>query len=582
MRIRATIALCAALCAASAASAQERSPVFGLDEVERGIRGYGLSVFSGTVPERFEVEVIGVVRNLHPETSFILARLTGHDLERSGVVAGMSGSPVYLDDRLAGAVAFSWSYSQDAIAGITPIAAMRDLANLPTSAPVTPPPTVEVAQLLTGQLPEDLLDRHLEMMLPRSILGTHAQLQFGTTGFGDASRDLLERVLGPVAPAGSSPDLEAELEGGSAVAGVLIGGDFELAVTGTVTERDGDELTAFGHAYLGLGPINIPMATAEVLTVISSRASSFKLANVGPVVGAFEEDRLVGMLGRVGATAPTIPLTIHVGGEPERDYELQVARIPLSTPMLSAVAVLEAMDAARHQGGDQDIEMKLRVQLAGHAPLELAQHFSGNSAAVSSALYVLSTMSFLMHDPTEEVDIESVEVDLRQQPSPRTVTLVGAHASQRNVRAGDTLQLHLDLRHYRGEAFRRSIDVTIPDDLAPGPYFLFAGDGAAVDTARLEIEPWEPKDLSGSLAMLRSFHHPGDLVLMGAVRSRGLLVEGRTMPSLPGSIRSIWSAAGPLAAKGLGLSVHDQRTVALDFPLDGAARIDLRVLPKAD
>lgn len=582
MRSR-SLRLLVTLAAVAGVAAAQEAPVFDLADVQRGLRGYGLSVFAGTAPERFEVEVLGLVRNLHPDTSFILARLTGKGLEKSGVIAGMSGSPVYLDDRLAGAVAFSWSFAQEAIAGITPIAAMRDLGTLPrapTAAASGEP--IRVEQLAAGRFPTELLAEHLASLKPRSLAGASSNLQWGTVGFGEASRSLLEQALGPVAPAGSQPELDAPLEGGSAVAGVLVGGDFQLAVTGTVTERRGDEVLAFGHPYLGLGPISVPMASAEVLTVVSSRANSFKVANVGPIVGAFEEDRLVGLLGRVGAVAPTIPLSVRIGGSPGRTFELQLARIPQMTPSLAAVSVLEGLDAARHRSGDQDLEMAVRIELAGHEPIETVQHFDGPSSAISAGVYLLSLASFLLEDPTEEVHIERIEVDLSQAPAPRTVTLLAAHTSRLAVRPGDEIELHLDLERYRGEKFRRSFPLRIPADLAPGPYFLFAGDAGSVDVARLQMEPWEPRDLTESLALLRSFHRTGELVMLGAVPRKGLLVEGRSLPSLPGSIRSIWSAAGPLAAKGLRLAVHDQNVASLDFPLSGAARIDLRILADND
>jgi hypothetical protein len=583
-------------------------PALPIDAVERGAKGYGLSVFAGTEPVRFDVEILGVVRNLHPDTSFILARLSGQGLEKSGVIAGMSGSPVFVDDRLAGAVAFSWSFASDAIAGVTPIGAMRDLTKLPVVSPGravalaagSEVPTVE--QLLTASFPEDLLEKRLAALAPRLVTGAASGLQWTAAGFGDATRARLEHVLGPVTPAGSSPGLDADLEAGSAVAGVLVGGDLQLTVTGTVTERRGDDILAFGHAYLGLGPIDLPMAPAEVITVVSSRASSFKLANVGPVVGSFAEDRLVGMLGKVGRKARTIPVEIRVattpssaapgpgapaaagaatpGAETERRFAIEVAEIPLTTPTLAAVGVLEAMDVARHQSGNQDLAVRTRLEMKGIEPLELERHFAGSSAAVNAAIYVLSVMTFVMHNDSEEVEIERLAVDLTQSAEPRTVSLLAATPSEKSVRPGDEISLRLELRRYRGETFHRSVTVELPGDLPPGPYYLFVGDGGSIDAARLQMEPSSPSDFRASLDLLRSFHGPRDLVVLGVIPSPGLVVDGHTLPRLPGSVRSIWSASGPLSAKPVGLAIRAQQAETLDFPIVGGVRVDLQVLPR--
>ena len=580
------------------AAAPENAPELPIDAIERGAKGYGLSVFSGTEPVRFDVEILGVVRNMHPDTSFILARLSGQGLEKSGVIAGMSGSPVFVGDQLAGAVSFSWSFANDAIAGVTPIGPMRDLTKLPAQPPIKSVaagmvPTIE--QLVTGVLPVTLLDERLESLAPKVVTGAASGLQWTSAGFGDATRGVLERALGPIAPSGSSPDLAAKLVPGSAVAGVLVGGDLQLAVTGTVTERRGEDILAFGHSYLGLGPIDLPMAPAEVITVVPSRSSSFKLANIGPVVGAFSEDRLPGILGKVGRKARTIPVDIRIATasstapaadgqhrpptEIDREFHLELAEIPLTTPTLAGIGLLEAMEVARHQSGNQDLAVEANLRLGGYDPLRLERHFTGSSATINAAIYVLSVVSFVLNNESEEVTIERLSIDVTQSSEPLTVNLMAAHPAERSVRPGDELPLRLELRRYRGQTFHRNVSVKLPDDLPAGPYYLFVGDGGTIDGARLTMEPTEPDDFRESLSLLRSLHRPTDLVVLGVLPSPGLVIDGRTLPRLPGSVRSIWSASGPLTAKPVGLAVRAVDAQSLDFPLAGGVRVDLQVLP---
>ena len=255
--------------------------LFPLEEVRPGLTGYGLSVFEGGIPERFEVEVLGVWRNTQPSTSFILARLEGRGLETSGVIAGMSGSPVYVDDRLLGAVSFSWLFANEAVAGITPIEQMRRLSSVApsTTSAAAGSRSRDLRDLVTGSLTwQDVLEP-LTGLQRTGLESAVSGVQWSTVGFGSATLGPLAEALGRLAPAGQSSDTEGlDLVAGSSVSGVLVDGDLRLAATGTVTERRGDEILAFGHPFLGVGPLSVPMATSEVITVLSNQMSSFKIA----------------------------------------------------------------------------------------------------------------------------------------------------------------------------------------------------------------------------------------------------------------------------------------------------------------
>lgn len=568
-------------------------------ELAPGARGYGLSVFVGTEPERFEVEVLGLMRNLDPGTDFILARLTGHGLEKSGVVAGMSGSPVFIDGRLAGAVSFGWSFSNEAIAGITPITEMRATLDLPggiASAPGSGEPLgsgepqgsgepigsrVPLARIIDRDLPIDLLDRGLRGFLQDLPEGA-SPLSWSTVGFGESTRRTLSTSLGNVTPAGSDDTISTELEAGSAVAGVLLDGDLRMAFTGTVTERIDDGVIAFGHSFQGFGPVRMPMATAEIVTIISSQTNSFKIANIGPVVGAFDQDRSVGMAGRIGAVAPTIPLRIRIPGDPQRDYSMRMADLPQLVPTLLATTVIQALDTGRHNQGNQGLTLRASIDIENHQTLKVDQVFDGNNASFGSAIYLLSLLSFLTQDTGERVTINAIDIEIDHTSQPLTGTLVGAHAGTRRVFPGDRIELFFDVRAYRGDVVRSVVEVEIPDDARPGPYYLFVGDGTSVDALRFQIAPQEPRDLAGGIALLNSLHSPSDLVILGATPAQGLVVEGRTLPDLPSSMRSVWNAAGPLAARGVNLAIQSTQTERLAEPMTGATRIDLRVEARLD
>jgi hypothetical protein len=534
------------------------------------------------------------VRNQSPDTSFIIARLSGEfegaTLEETGVIAGMSGSPVFIDEKLVGAVAFSWNFTRGAIAGITPIEGMRRLSELPSPREAAAAPPLPLARLLTTDLPEDLLERRLERLRPPARAGNPASVQWSVAGFGEGAREMLAGALGTVVPSGggaassSANDSGGELVPGDAVAAVLIDGDLRLAATGTVTDRLGDSILAFGHPFLGLGPIRIPMASAEIVTVVSNQSSSFKLANLGRRVGAFEQDRLLGIEGRLGAEAPMIPLAVTIGavGEGGGDdvYRMEVASLPLLTPTLLAVASIGALDVSRYTSGSIGLDLKARLVTREHGELHLDQSFDGGSALVQAVTYLLSAAGYLLQNDLEKVEITEAEIELRHADRPRTVKLVGASAERSVVEPGQRVTLHLDLVPYRGAPYRHSVQVQVPEDAPDGPYYFFAGDGASIDATRLTIEPREPIRLSQALRLLRSYHPRRQLGVLGVFAGRGLAVAGEVLPQLPGSVASIWSAAASGSATPLRLVVSEEQFETLGQPLEGLVRIDVEVRRK--
>lgn len=561
------------------ASAIETMPI---EEVEAGQRGYGVSVFSGDRPERFEIEVLGVMRAVAPGMSYVLARLSGQGLERSGVVSGMSGSPVYIDDRLVGAIAFSWTFAEEAIAGITPIEAMRGMtgSRRPRGAATT---RVELSDLVSGQdvLDDSELRRHLSRLAPSLPTGARSAVGWAATDIGGGFRELLSEPLGPLSPAGATAaprQTTGELRAGDAVAAVLVNGDLRLAATGTVTDVDGESVLAFGHPFLGLGELAIPMARAEVVTVIPNQVSSFKVVNLGPSIGAFEEDRLAGIRGRLGATAPTIPLTVQVAGaEGDERYEMELARVRQITPLLFAVSVLGAQEAAAQSAGAIGLDMKARFDLGSYGPLEVEQSFDGESATLEAAIYLLLYSDFLLANSYADVPIEGVEIELAHHGEPRTGTIVGGYADRTVVEPGDEVVVRLEVVPYRGRPTTRAITYELPEDLPAGRFSLIAGDGLSVDALRMALEPVTPIRIEQALRMLRSFHSRRDLVILGVSPRPGLSVAGEVMPRLPGSVQALWSAASSRAAKPLPLTVAEVRVESSEIPLHGAVRIDLEI-----
>jgi hypothetical protein len=559
--------------------------ILPLDDIERGQRGWGLSVFEGTEPERFEFEVIGVWRNVQPETSYILARFSGRGLEETGVIAGMSGSPVYIDDRLVGAVAFAWPFSKEPVGGITPIESMRKLlgaepmAAAGASAVRAANEPVDLSRIVEHDLDQQSLIDELARLRPRSVGDARSGLQWLSAGFGPESRRLLSAGLGNLASAGvgRSATASAELPPGGSVSAVLIEGDLNLAATGTVTDRIDEQVLAFGHSFLGLGPLAVPMATSEVVTVLSNQANSFKVANLGEVVGAFEFDHSAGIRGRMGAVAPMVPVQVRLMGREQQMVNVRLASLPELAPTLFAITILGSLEVDPEAAGSRSIDMAVRYDLGSNGPLQMRQSFDGPAAPIEMALHVFAITGYLMQNHLEEVEVGSIELDVSWTTERRGADLIGAHASRTKVRPGESVELTAELISYRGEPFRRSLLVELPPDLPAGRMSLLIGDGVSVDAARLSIERAVPIHLRQALGLLGSLHSRRELQALGMFPGQGLAVAGEAMPRLPGSVRSLWGAAPTAGAVPLQMAVTGQVGIELDQPLNGLVRVDLEV-----
>jgi hypothetical protein len=556
------------------------------------MRGYGMSVFKGTTPERFEVEVLGVLENQRPGESYILARLSGQNLEVSGVVAGMSGSPVYFDGRLAGAVAFSWQFTKEPIAGITPIAAMRAIGMgepgiaFAGGAPSPRALPVELAEIASAKIHSDRLDLALGDFAAAASNQGRSSLLWGASGFSDGTRSLLARFL-PSATlslaamgGGESAAIASDLGAGDSVAALFVDGDLRLAATGTITDRIGDKILAFGHSAIGVTEVSLPLAPSSVVTVMPSALTSFKISNSGAATGRFETDHTFGAVGRIGEVARTVPLVVRVQGASERRFDLRLAEIPQFLPALATIGCLGAWDVAVGTSGKRSVDLALQVVLAGRPVpqrLTLEQSFEGENAPTEAVGYVMAVLSYLVRNDLAPVTLGAIEVDVRLFGDPRGATLTFAQPSRTLVAPGETIELDLGARGWGGETLRWSERIALPRDLPNGRYSLFVGDGASADATRMALAPAPPVRIEQVIEFLDSLHSSSDLVVLGVLAGAGLSTGGEVLPRLPGSMRSIWGAMSPRSATLVRNAIVQNEVRRRDRPLAGLLRVDLDI-----
>ncbi|MCZ6727243.1 MAG: hypothetical protein O7A98_07780, partial [Acidobacteria bacterium] len=278
-----------------------------------------------------------------------------------------------------------------------------------------------------------------------------------------------------------------------------------------------------------------------------------------------------------GAEAPMVPLDIEVRGASTRRFEMRLARIPPLAGALVASAVLGAIDAVGGAGGEQRLDLRAEMTLAGRPPLVIEQTFDGAGASIGVALHLLNVVGFLANNALSEVEIDSIAIELEQSRERSSTRIVAAHPSRRIVEPGSMLDLMVELDPYRGESRRHRLSLRLPRDLQPGRYMLLVGDGTSIDVARLEIEKFEPTRLSQVLEFLSGLHSRSQLAVLGVARARGLAVDGETLPRLPGSIREIWAAGARSGVTGLRTAIRQELWENLDVPLEGLVRVDLMV-----
>ena len=593
--------------------AQEAVPTVSFSELQRGQKGYGLTVFAGQEPERFEVEVIGVQQsNDVAGLDYLITRLSGHGLEKSGVAAGMSGSPVYFDGRLAGAVAFTFHFASEPIAGITPIAAMRAIpggerqiaaaappaggGGLPETAPVPAAtlglPRVALQDLLAERSNRAAFDQVLELLAPGSTgpgaSGGRSTLSFTASGFGGAARRLLEGRLGPLQPlaglaggrATGAASAARPVGAGDSVALVMVRGDLGIAAVGTLTDRVGEQVVAFGHRIFGgsggIGPLRFPMAEADVVTVMPGLQESFKIANVGPLIGSFLEDRGAGSRGVVGPIWPMTPLAVKIypaAGGPPRDYHLEVASDPLFRGFLMTLSLVGAISSAGRDQGAQNIDLDVTYHLKGQAPVRGRHSYAGGQAAYDAAFKVMEYATYFAFNDFAPVDIDRVEVELRMYEEERRSKVLAAWPDRRTVAPGETLGLTVELEDYRGTRWRQRTDFAIPANVS-GRFYILIGDGRTTDTAYAQVEKVEPKTLAQGLELLRRARSSRELHLFGLEQGAGITFGGRALPDLPASQRALLGGA---AEAPLAFRIAGEKIVPLERPATGMVRIDLEV-----
>ncbi len=585
-----------------------------LAEILPGMTGFGLTVFSGTVVDTFGVTVIGVQKNVRAAGSLLLIEVSGHDLETSSIAQGMSGSPIYLDGRFAGALAFGWGGALRPIAGVTPAA---EMLALPTHIPEVAQQQLRGAMLEAMPLTSLLLPTGTEAnALAVEVWGTAANdiptpgPTSGSNTWPDASGMWLN-LAGSLAAAqpqwrmepeqwvfqplglaaagtGTSPSSTAKrLVPGAACAVPLVTGAASLGAIGTVTWVDGDQVLMMGHPFMQRGPVNLPLATAEVLTIFPSREMSFKMGSVGEVIGTVHHDLRAGLSGRMGAAPPMIPVTVVIAreGAAEQEYHFEVVADPVLTPTLVFWTIYNGLLATSDDASLQTMRYRVETNWTGPPvvsaePLVFSGVTAGPGGAAGLGREVMAPLSILLNNPHTPVQLRSVRAVLTQAPSLQTATVVGLTSPRSLLRAGEEVIFHAEIEPRHGPRQTIAFPVTLPNHLPAGPYRVVVTSAAELFAleAQRAAGRFQPVNLGGILDILRAERASDTLVLALLAPGEATILQGQELNNLPASIARTVRSGNMQAQRSLADYVW-RSTHATDWVLSGHAVRGLRIQP---
>ena len=556
---------------ASFAVAQKPAPtrtngpeLFALEDLRPGMKGTARTVFSGSGTEEFGVEILGILPGFPgPRQSAIIARLSGGNVEKTGVFAGMSGSPVFIDGKIVGAIAFSFPFSKEPIAGITPIKQMIDLFDKGSENLKPKEPRVVSFSQLAGtdwkpNLPKPAVSS-VSLFTPVSagspllpLLGQQMTPIATPLVFSGISQEslsafapqLIANGLLPVSGVGGSAAItplaevnESTFLPGSSISVQLVRGDYSLAAAGTVTLRDGDRIYAFGHPFLSLGASDMPMTEASVVTVISNMNNSFKLAVPGRMVGAISQDRASGIFGLLRQAPRMIPVKVnlHTSRDRTETYSYEIANDSFLTPLLLNITLFNTITSSERALGDSTISVKGEIKVKGQESIQVDRRFSANNSAILAAGSIAAPVSSLLTSGFDDVQLDGITLDIASTETKYAGTLERITLDRTEVRRGENIEVQAYVRTESGKQFVQRIPVRIPEDAALGQLLVFVGDGGALQEGS-PAKSFVPQDLSQLVKAINTVKKSDRLYVKLFRITPGAVIGTSELPSLPPSM----------------------------------------------
>ncbi|MBS1787988.1 MAG: hypothetical protein JST85_09715 [Acidobacteria bacterium] len=586
----------------------QKNEFFPVDQVKPGMRAIGYTVVSGSEPTKFEVEILGVLTNFpNPGQNAVLSKLLGDDYNHMGVFQGMSGSPVYIDGKLLGAVAFGYQFAKDPIAGITPIGEMIKVFEQRQMEKKNDQPRPVSFSEISFNAKSSEYKEFVDSLSGKAGTGAQAVASPGTA-------PVLMPIATPLAINGIAPEVVAKFAplfqswGFSPVAGVssaaaitqlkkadaetlkpgstivvpLVRGDYSLAAAGTVTYRDGNRIYAFGHPFLSLGVSDFPMHEGSVVTVMSSQATSFKISFPTEMVGTISGDRSTGIYGELGQTPRMIPVTINLKTSlgKEQAYHFDVVSDRFLTPILMQMAIISTISSTERAIGDSTLQINSSIKLKDQPEINFENRLSVALNAPLAAAFALSKpISTLLNSGFSDLQLEKMSFDITSRDARNTGQLDRLWINRTEVRPGDKVEIQAFARTESGSEYVERIPVEIPADAPLGPLQIVVGDGAAIQATepRTGISPKSLNQLVRELNKVRK----SDRLYIKLMRGEtGAVINNEELPSLPPSVLATLGSDRTSGGyvKTASATIYEKELPAADFVISGQRTLTVTVV----
>lgn len=567
-------------CIGAFAGEPDPKTYWDVKDLRPGMKGVGKTVMVGTKLEEFGAEILGVMRDVSPGRDMVLCRLSGCNLEHAGIIQGMSGSPIYIDGKLLGAVAYAWEFAKDPIAGVTPFQQMvqyvrssdRRIAAEAKDRESEGTGSLKAAAIsIIPELDAIAADEAVpaDRGKPVAVAGGAAGMTpiatpLAATGFSPRALSLLETRLRPLGMApmagGAAPENVIREQGdrplvpGAPLSIAMVMGDFDLSGIGTVTHVEGNRVYGFGHPMFGLGSCQMPMMTGYIHTVYPRASVSMKMGSPLKVVGILDTDVSTCVAGRVGPVPDMLPMSVRVKTGRYADprlYKVQIIREPTLLPSLIMAVLTSAIDTEGNLPEELTARLSADLKLKGQESIALADTFSGprytgpmGAAALFSPLASLANL--LTRNPLAPVRIESIDCEVEIEPGRKVATIESVRLLSDTIEPGQDLKAYVTLKPFKGEREVVEIRLPIPAGFPEGTHEAVFCDMANSIRRRFRNEPpvAEPRDLSAFMRAIRMQTDPKrtEIFVHVLAPERGLAIQGQELPDLPGSIRAAFAS----------------------------------------
>jgi hypothetical protein len=581
-------------------------PLFAIEDLRPGMKGVARTVFSGSEPQEFGLEILGVLDGFTgPRQSTIIAKLNGPNVDKTGVFAGMSGSPVFIDDKLVGAIAYSFPFAKEPICGITPIKQMIDIFaqgnERPKSNEARAVSFASLASTWKPSLPKQAVGA-TSLIAPVSagsalapLMGQQIQPIATPVVFSGIKQDTLslfasqltDNGLLPVSGVGGAAaitPLESfdnhTLTPGTSVTVQLARGDYSVAAAGTVTYRDGEKIYAFGHPFLSLGSADMPMTESSVVTVIPNAFNSFKLAVPGKMVGSISQDRATGVFGQLGHAPKMIPvkLTLHTSRGQSEQFTYEIVSDEYLTPLLLSITVFNSIAARERSVGEATISVNGSIAVSGQDPIGIQRRFSSANASMLAAGAVAAPAQTLLSSGFDNVDIKGITLDVTSSEEKNAATLERISLDRTEVARGDNVEIQAYVRTDSGKQFVERIPVQIPADAPSGQLVIMVGDGATLQESS-SAKSFVPRELGQLVEAINKTKKNDRLYLKLLRPAPGVVIGSNELPNLPPSVVATLNnerTSGGYTPLSLS-SVYEKELPPAEFVISGQQVISVTV-----